>query len=142
MVTWVKLKDKTCGKTLFYANTHFDHRGQEARVESAKLVVAQLEKLAGDLPIILTGDFNATPQNEAYKTLAKAYADARTTCATKPEGPDATWNAFKEIAPAGQQIDFIFTRGLKSQRHAILPDTKDGKFPSDHLPVVAELSGG
>jgi endonuclease/exonuclease/phosphatase family metal-dependent hydrolase len=139
MVTWVKLKDKKSGKSLVFANTHFDHRGQQSREESAKLIVERLEKIAGDSPLLLTGDFNVTAQNEAYKTIAKMWSDTRTTSATKPEGPDSTWNGFQAIAP-GQQIDFIFARGLKSQRHAILTMQKEGRFPSDHLPVVAEVA--
>jgi endonuclease/exonuclease/phosphatase family metal-dependent hydrolase len=139
LVTWVKLKDKPSGKMLFFANTHFDHRGQQARVESAKLIVERLGKLAGDLPVVLTGDFNSRKDNEAYKTMAKAWSDTRETSATKPEGPDSTWNGFQAIAP-GQQIDFIFAKGLKSQKHAVLTMQKDGRFPSDHLPIEAELS--
>jgi endonuclease/exonuclease/phosphatase family metal-dependent hydrolase len=139
MVTWVKLKDKPSGKTFVFANTHFDHRGQRSRVEASKLIIERLEKVAGETPLVLTGDFNVTPQNEAYKTMAEAWSDTRTTSAEKPSGPDSTWSGFSSITP-GQQIDFIFARGLKSQRHSILPIQKDGRFPSDHLPVVAEVA--
>jgi endonuclease/exonuclease/phosphatase family metal-dependent hydrolase len=57
----------------------------------------------------------------------------------EPEGPNSTWNGFKEIAP-DQRIDFIFTSSsIKVQHLRILTDQRDGRFPSDHLPVVSEI---
>lgn len=55
-------------------------------------------------------------------------------------GPTSTWNGFEEIIP-GRRIDFIFTNsGLDVIQHAILADQYDGgRFPSDHLPVVADV---
>lgn len=41
IVTWVKLKDKQ-SKTGYFFNTHFDHMGESARVESAKLLLQNL----------------------------------------------------------------------------------------------------
>jgi endonuclease/exonuclease/phosphatase family metal-dependent hydrolase len=147
MVTWAKLKDKQSGQTLLVANTHFDHRGAEARRESAKLLLRKLPELAGDLPVILTGDFNTTPSSEPYAILtgrdaaadAWRLVDTRAASRTKPQGPNSTWNGFTRIVP-DQQIDFILTRGLATHSHAILETVRDGKFASDHLPVLAELS--
>ncbi|HTN75956.1 MAG TPA: endonuclease/exonuclease/phosphatase family protein [Pirellulaceae bacterium] len=145
MVTWLKLKDKTNDQVLLFANTHFDHQGVKARVESARQVLATLPKLAGDAPVVLTGDFNTGNKSEPYNVLTGKGAaatwlltDARTISKTKPEGPNSTWNGFRKIQPE-QQIDFIFVHGLSVARHAILTDEKDGKFPSDHLPLVADL---
>ncbi len=145
MVTWLKLKDKSTDKSLLFANTHFDHVGVVARQESAKLMLEKLPKLAGDLPVVLTGDFNSLPSSAAYATLTgkKSVAtwllvDSRRASQTEPTGPDSTWNGFERIRPE-QQIDFIFTRGLTTQSHAILETIRDGKFASDHLPVVAVL---
>lgn len=44
-------------------NVHIDHIGQVARRESAKLILDRLGALAGDLPVIVTGDFNAEPDS-------------------------------------------------------------------------------
>lgn len=145
MVTWLKLKDKSTGKSLLFANTHFDHVGVEARKESAKLALEKLPKLAGGLPVVLTGDFNSLPSSAAYATLTGKQSvatwllvDSRKASKTEPTGPDSTWNGFERIRPE-QQIDFIFTRGLNTESHAILETIRDGKFASDHLPVVAVL---
>jgi endonuclease/exonuclease/phosphatase family metal-dependent hydrolase len=146
LVTWLKLKDKASERELFVANTHYDHIGAKARHESSKLILDKFPKLAGDLPVILTGDFNTSPGSAPYKTLTGQEAaatwllvDTRKASEKEPEGPDSTINGFTRIRP-GAQIDFIFTRGLKTASHAILTDEKDGRFPSDHLPVVAVVN--
>ena len=57
----------------------------------------------------------------------------------EPEGPNSTWNGFQAIVP-DQRIDFIFTSvSVKVQNLRILTDQRDGRFPSDHLPVVSEI---
>lgn len=145
LVTWLKLEDQQSGRTFLMANTHFDHIGRQARAESARLVLRQLPKLAGDLPVVLTGDFNTPPRSEPYNILVGAdaastwtFTDARKASKTDPQGPDSTWNGFRAVRP-GQQIDFIFTVGLETNSYAVLDMKKDGRFPSDHLPVIAEL---
>ncbi|NNF03867.1 MAG: endonuclease/exonuclease/phosphatase family protein, partial [Rhodothermales bacterium] len=45
-------------------NTHFDHRGETARVESARLIRRWLAERAGNLPVVVTGDLNATPETD------------------------------------------------------------------------------
>lgn len=52
------------------------------------------------------------------------------------------WNGFRAIEP-GRRIDFVLARGgVRMRQHGILSDTFDGRFPSDHLPVIAEITLG
>ena len=54
-------------------------------------------------------------------------------------GPTATFNDFKALVP-DMKIDYVFVAGRVSVlQHAALSDTWDGRFPSDHLPVLAEV---
>ena len=146
IASWVKLKEKQTGKTFYVINTHFDHRGATARSESAKLLVKQLREQFADHPVILTGDFNTTPGSAPYQTLVTVegeklsiFGDTFTTSATKPEGPDSTWNGFTRIVPK-QRIDFIFTTPtIEVLTHRTLDDQREERFPSDHLPVVTKL---
>lgn len=144
IVTWAKLKDRSTGKTFFVINTHFDHVGQRARVESASLILKKMETIVGRSPFVLTGDFNVQRENEAYKTLAAGtpaikIADARTISKNGHFGGDSTWNAFKELEP-GRTIDYIFVRdGVKVYEHGVLSDRWNGLWASDHLPVIAEI---
>jgi endonuclease/exonuclease/phosphatase family metal-dependent hydrolase len=143
IVTWGKLRDRQSGATFFYFNTHFDHVGKTARRESARLLVSRIEQLAGASRVIVTGDFNDVARSEPYIILTESgLSDAMVSARSPHQGPSSTWNGFKEIE-AGRRIDFIFTRGFHVLRHAILPDMIDGeRFPSDHLPVVAEVAVG
>lgn len=143
IVTWGKLRDRQSNATFFYFNTHFDHVGKTARRESARLLMSRIEQIAGPAPVIVTGDFNDLPQSEAYAIItAGGLGDAMLSTRSPHQGPSSTWNAFKAIEP-GRRIDFIFTRGFSVLSHAIVPDRIDGeRFPSDHLPVIAEVRVG
>lgn len=142
IVTWGKLRDRRSGQVFHYFNTHFDHVGEISRQQSARLLVRTIDEIAGPGdPVILTGDFNATPSSETVRILREEgdLADARAVSQTASRGPDSTWNAFRAIV-SGRRIDFIFVRGgIEVRSHETLDRTFDGRFPSDHLPVVAEL---
>ncbi len=140
VVTWGRLRDRRTGRIFYHFNTHLDHAGVEARRQSAAMIVQKIEQVPADTPVILTGDFNDVPAGEPYKAITAAgFHDAFTISRTPHLGPASTWNAFKAIEP-GRRIDFVFVRGpVEVLRHAIFDDKFDGRFPSDHLPVLAEL---
>ena len=139
IVTWARFRDRITKKTFIHFNTHFDHIGQTARIESSKLILRRIVDAAGKLPFVLTGDFNVVESNEAYKTIASGMRDARYVSINPHFGGDSTWTAFKQIEP-GRKIDYIFVRaGMKVIDHAILADQWNGLWASDHLPVLAEI---
>jgi endonuclease/exonuclease/phosphatase family metal-dependent hydrolase len=139
IVTWAKFLDRDTKKTFIHFNTHFDHIGQTARVESAKLILRRISETAGKMPFVLTGDFNVVESNEAYKTIAGGMSDARYVSVNQHFGGDSTWTGFKQIEP-GRKIDYIFVRtGMKVIEHGVLSDQWNGLWASDHLPVLAEI---
>ena len=139
IVTWARFRDRITKKTFIHFNTHFDHIGQTARIESSKLILRRIVDAAGKLPFVLTGDFNVVESNEAYKTIASGMRDARYVSVNPHFGGDSSWTAFKQIEP-GRKIDYIFIRaGMKVIEHGILADQWNGLWASDHLPVLAEV---
>ena len=50
IVTWIKFRDKKTKKIFFAFNTHFDHIGQVARRESAKILLQKVKEIAGATP--------------------------------------------------------------------------------------------
>ena len=144
--SWVKLREKSTGKEFFYANTHFDHRGVVARVEAAKLISARLSKLAAGGPMILTGDFNVTEDTPPYATLVRPetpgaikWIDAFRAVHPKRSPEEASFHGFKG-GTKGSRIDFVFhTAHFTPLGAAIDRSEKNGRFPSDHYPVTAEL---
>ena len=147
-VTRIKFKDLRTGKTFYLFNTHFDHRGQNARRESAILLLKNIKETAGDAPVIVTGDFNANPSSEPYKILTSGaennqlepIIDAFFTSDIVHHGPTGSFTGFKNPPKPGERIDYIFIKNsVKVLRHGILSDKFDGFYPSDHLPVLAEI---
>lgn len=149
IASWVKLKDKQTGKVFYFMNTHFDHRGAEARKQSAAMLVSKLKAQFRDHPVILTGDFNTLPGSDPNVTLVSppkergpGFQDSKSISTSDPSGPDSTWCGFEAVVP-GRRIDFIFvTRGVTVSSHRTLTDQKEGRFPSDHLPVKAVVGWG
>ncbi len=102
-----------------------------------------LKERAGELPVILLGDFNCKADSDPYRELTADgfMVDARLASATKPTGPESTWNGFEKIEP-GQVIDHIFVHGglEVTGLETLDPKTAAGRFASDHLPVRASVS--
>ena len=69
VVTWARLLDLWTGATLVAFNTHFDHVGDRARRESARLILSEVPRIAAGAPFVLTGDFNCTREDAAYLAL-------------------------------------------------------------------------
>src|SRR5262249_20636344 len=150
VVTWVRLRDRQApdARPVLFVNTHFDHRGQKARLESAKLIRAQLATLGKGCSLVVTGDFNAAEGSEPYRALfgeegGKAAAVVDTYRVAHPtRGKDeGTFSGFKASATAGGRIDWIAcSRDWAVLRAGIDHTAKDGRTPSDHFPVTAELT--
>lgn len=146
IATWAHFVSTYDGAELFVLNTHFDHRGEQARLESARLVKEKASKLANGLPVIIMGDLNATPEQSPLTLLAKApMLDGRSLhdgfdYSIQPHhGPASTWTGFTKIE-ANRRIDYIFaSEDLPIHYHAILTDKLENRYPSDHLPVLVEL---
>lgn len=133
--TWTILKKKDTGKKFVYLNTHLDHKGQEARKESIKLIVAKAEELTGGkLPVFITADFNSPTTNEIFKPMQSAMKDARVEApVTDERGTLNCWGT----TPPGVVIDHIFFRGAEAQKFEVLRDKDYGApYVSDHYPVM------
>jgi endonuclease/exonuclease/phosphatase family metal-dependent hydrolase len=144
IVTWCRFYDNATQRTLFHFNTHFDHRGENARRESAKLLAQRIYSLAAEELVIVTGDFNAVAEeSEAYQTLTAAGLSDAWINAAERVGPTTTWSAFK--APdlnAKTRIDWILYRGgaLAPERCETVTYNQDSRYPSDHYPVFATFA--
>ncbi len=144
--TWAQLKDRKSGKRFFMFNSHFDNEGVKAREQAAHMILDKVKTLSdANTPVFITGDFNSDPETSAYKTIAASFSDARAVCESKPYGPSGTFNDFKyhdyTTRVKEGRIDFIFVNKLvKVLRYGTLTDSKDLRFPSDHFPVVCNVS--
>jgi endonuclease/exonuclease/phosphatase family metal-dependent hydrolase len=141
--TRVRLVDLESGQAVEVFNTHFDHVSQEARERSARLIRSRLGSPPGT-PVIVMGDFNAGEDNPAMETLRGPGSPIPlldSYRAVHPEGPAGTFTGFRVDSDGGsQKIDAVLigpgwrVRGAGIDRRKI-----EGRFPSDHFPVWAEL---
>jgi endonuclease/exonuclease/phosphatase family metal-dependent hydrolase len=142
IVTWAKFNDLLNDQVFYVFNTHFDHRGEQARVESSKIILERASKVDEGIPVIITGDLNVPESSGAYEIFRDnpRFDDARYASETGHEGPTATFNNWEELRPPESRIDYIFvSEGIRVLNHRILDDRYDGRFPSDHLPVISEI---
>ena len=142
IVTWAILKDKLTGKQLAYFNTHFDHIGEVARRESALILTKRLPELAGKLPVIITGDFNTTPDSEPIALMKQDnnLFDSREVAAIV-YGPVWTFHNFgKTPIEKRPLIDYIFVSpGIEVNKYHSIKDTPDTGYLSDHNPVMVTI---
>lgn len=138
MATWGVFETAASKRRFFFLNTHFAHRreDEDARRRSAEVIRRLLPALAMDLPVIVTGDFNAPAGGETYRILAEGFTDA---WQTAPHGPAGTFHGFTG-KPGEARIDWILIRGpWRVARAETVTRNEGGRYPSDHFPVLASL---
>ncbi len=142
MVTWGKFYRHADQQMVYFFNTHFDHESEEARQGAAGVLKEQINRIAGDAPVIVTGDFNARAEASVpWKTLTDAGFKDTWLAATARKGPSITWSGFKPPeADVDRRIDWVLIRGSLEARHCeTVVHNRDGRYPSDHFPVFAEI---
>ncbi|GAB3935939.1 endonuclease/exonuclease/phosphatase family protein [Larkinella terrae] len=144
VATYGIFRDKRNESQVLVINTHFDHMGETARQNSAKLLISKVKDLAGELPVILTGDFNTPDVSPAIKTLTSdptfQLSNTEKLSESPHTGGNSTFNNF-QTRQSGLVIDFIFVGpNVEVKRHDYLPILKDNVFISDHWPVLSRIS--
>jgi endonuclease/exonuclease/phosphatase family metal-dependent hydrolase len=140
--TYVKLKEKNSEKVFWVFNTHFDHQGVEAREKSTDLILKKIAEITkGDLPVILMGDLNLEPESAPIKKIAAKMNDSKEVAQIVSFGPEGTFNGYNFKEPVERRIDYIFTskENIEVLKYGVLSDSKDLKYPSDHLPVLVQV---
>lgn len=142
IATWAKFREKATGKVFMGVNTHFDHIGEEARRQSALLIISKIQEIVGTHPAVVTGDFNVTDDSGAYRTITTdsfALNDAHK-IAAQTLGVDYTWHDFARIpAEECEKIDFVFVTPSISVLSSEVPAEDPDALLSDHNPQVVRL---
>ena len=135
--TYAQFYDRKLNRSFWHFNTHFDHMGQLARDESARLILTKIEELTTpEDRVVVTGDFNAMPEDAPIQRMKKAMDDPLETL--QLEGPTGTFSGFKLDAPLNRRIDYIFSRNLKPRSYQHLSERRaNGRFISDHMAIIS-----
>ena len=142
--TYGLFKDLKTKKTFWVFNTHLDHMGELAKTNGILLILSKIAALntKNDTAFFM-GDLNSEPNNDRIIALNKVMNDCRNITEENPFGPSGTFNGFKHNEPVTELIDYIFiskNSKFKVRKFAVLSDSKDLRYPSDHLPVYVEIS--
>jgi endonuclease/exonuclease/phosphatase family metal-dependent hydrolase len=151
MASWVRLVDRTTQARVLVINTHFDHRGAEARAQSLALVRVRANELAKGAAVIITGDFNTSADAAPAPVLfggadggIALYDTFRRVYPTRDmdEATFSGWNTppAKALTIAGARIDWIVaSEAFETISAEIDRRTPGGRLISDHYPVRARL---
>lgn len=143
--TYALLHHHSSDRDIWVFNTHFDHVGEQARLYSADIIMQRIDSLTANrsAPIILMGDFNTTNYDtpDTHPFMNAKLADSKFLSKEQPTyGPHGTFNNFEILKPATQRIDYIFvSEKISVLKYGVLTDSRNGKFPSDHFPVLIEV---
>lgn len=147
MASWLKLRDKTNDEIVWHFNTHFDHRSPHARLKSAELIRSKVASMTGDHQAIVTGDFNADADSVPYHAMFNSDQPAvllvDTYAAKHPDSqePSGTSTRFEMETRRDVRIDWIaITPDWIIESADIDTTNRDGRTPSDHLPVTAVVN--
>lgn len=139
VASWGTFKDLKSNKEFLMINTHFDHIGKEARKNSAALLKQKASEIAKDYPLIITGDFNCTREEDPYSTIMNPTGIRLIDPA--PINPPGTFCSFKVNSMICKGIDYIFhSPAWKSEAYQVIEDNDGKYYPSDHLPVMVRLA--
>ena len=153
---WAHFRFTETGLSLLHLNTHLDHVSKLARVEGSRLILRNLAELGEEgHPVVVTGDFNCRPGTPVYRSFARAgFVDTYLAAGNEDRRDANTFHAFegaryREARPGlgPRRIDWILLkdprRRVRVGSHLILRDHDEGSgvYPSDHYPVLAELTG-
>lgn len=166
IVTWSSLTIKSTGEEIFCFNTHFSHMSDSARLMSARVLMQEVERIAGKARYIITGDFNMKPGSPPWNVISESGAeDSFYVAAERPSGGVSTFNGFSapaaetstsggpdeaaessssgrsgDRAEGGRRIDYLFVSpGMEVLRHHTERVIQDSVYISDHWPVIVTL---
>lgn len=130
-LVWLRHRN---GTTIGVINTHYDHAGEVAQLQSSRLIARWV---SGSVPWIVMGDLNATPDSPPVKTLV----DAGLRLAV-PQSEGGSWHDFTGAVDDDRIDHILVTKEWTVADAAVSHFRPDGRVPSDHWPVVASLELG
>jgi endonuclease/exonuclease/phosphatase family metal-dependent hydrolase len=140
--TYALFQSNETKEFIWVFNTHFDHIAELARENSAKLILEKIDELnIKHFPVIFMGDLNTEQESKPIQFISSTLTDSKYNTGLVI-GNDGTFNDFKFNTPVLRRIDYVFTskNNITISKYAVLSDSKNCMYPSDHLPVFVELT--
>ena len=133
--TFVILKNKNTNKEFIVGNLHLDYKSEEIQTKSIQLIYDRLSTF--NLPTIIMGDFNCTPDSKAITLAKQHFVDAGQGFEDETKG---TINYFKEEYP-NVKIDFMLQLpdSFNINKYQVIDKKYKGHYSSDHFPIYVEI---
>jgi endonuclease/exonuclease/phosphatase family metal-dependent hydrolase len=115
--------------------THFDHRGAQARLESARLIRQHSPQ---GTPVVVMGDLNAEEDSPPLREfLDNGFRSAYSQM--NPRSVRGTFSGFSD-ATGGRRIDHIlYAGGMRPLTSEVRGQAVNGIWPSDHFAVSSRM---
>ena len=134
--SYVVLDEIKTGRRLLFMNTHLDNSSEQARIFGVGVILEKMSELRsnyGNIPVILTGDFNEIEQDEAVKTVSSLLNNT-----TDPSKKKATYQSWGYRINSDEPIDYIFTTG-NGKNYTVIDNLSNG-YISDHFGIMTDIS--
>lgn len=137
--TWAVLEDKETGEKYVHVNSHFDHKGEEARKNSVVMILDKVKEYA-DLPVVFTADMNIVEGTEHYNSMVSDGALRDTKYVAEDTMDYLTFHNLNPAANEGRILDYVMINDkFDAKVYKVVTAGVDGRFVSDHYPVYADL---
>lgn len=142
LMTWVKVQPKNSELNFLVVNTHLDHVKKETRLGQIKVLVNQIKKIKDKSSIlILMGDFNDDPDSDVRKHLTKEFPELQDSWKLFNQVEETSHHAFNGSCDDGSRIDWVMVDQRAEIKECFMEkNTSEGKYPSDHFPIVCKIS--
>jgi endonuclease/exonuclease/phosphatase family metal-dependent hydrolase len=140
LMTWMKIQPVNSHNDLWLVNTHLDHVKEETRLGQIKVLSQEIKKFwKQDDSLIILGDFNEGPQGKVRNHLNGEF-DLQDTWNLFHQKEESSHHAFQGEVTNGNRIDWILVdKKIKVLKSEMDKSSREGKFPTDHYPVMARI---
>lgn len=140
LCTWMKAQHKNTGSDFLFVNTHLDHVKQSTRVEQARVLSEEIQKINKEqLPMILMGDFNDCPTSPVREVFNQ-HLNLNDPWLEKNIPEESTHHSFNGEVGEGVRIDWTLLSDQFDCEDIFLDKReREGVYPSDHFPLLSKI---
>jgi endonuclease/exonuclease/phosphatase family metal-dependent hydrolase len=141
LLTWMKIQIKNSEKKFLVINTHLDHVRPETRLEQVRVLTNKIQQLRDGVSyLVLMGDFNDSPESKIRKIIIESFPELEDSWSRFNFNEETSHHAFNGECQNGARIDWILTdQRLFVEKHTLDKTKIEGRYPSDHFPVICKL---
>jgi endonuclease/exonuclease/phosphatase family metal-dependent hydrolase len=132
---WARLRHLESDRVLYVFNVHYHPLLRRSKREASRILAERTERIAGDAPCLITGDFNSFPRSAQVRQIEERLS-VRDVLFGARRG---SFHGFVGVSP-WPRVDYIFASDhFEIIDAGLARDRYDGLYPSDHYPLFATL---